>query len=85
MNEVVSLQIPHPDLISDLSKGVIGGFQGRGVFVPYGLDAELVLECGRALERKFDVPPYTATDMAIAVFIEVAIVLHRRKPGSHEV
>lgn len=45
----------------------IEGYNGRGVWVPAGLTAAEIMIGAAALERDFDVAPYTSRNMVIAV------------------
>jgi hypothetical protein len=74
------LKFPEPGLMSDVSKGTTEGYRGRGVFVPYGLDVELIMECAAVLEKEFEIAPYTSREITIAVLQSVSAVLHRRTP-----
>lgn len=41
----------------------LGAHDGRGVLVPDGMEASWIIEGGRVLEDKFDIPPYESRDM----------------------
>ena len=48
------------------------------MWTPFGLDAGMIAECSRMLERDFDIAPYTSQEMVAAVMIEVAKFLERQ-------
>lgn len=57
--------------------GQVGAYKGRGVFVPHGLTAAEVMEGAAALEQyseDWDIPHYTARDMAAAVLLAARAV-----------
>ena len=56
---------------SSRQAGKIENYEGRGVWVPDGLNASGIMEGAKALERQFGIAPYTARDMAIAVLLAV--------------
>jgi hypothetical protein len=47
--------------------GTIEEHEGRGVWVPKGMNVRDIMAGASALERQFEIAPYTARDMAIAV------------------
>lgn len=57
--------------------GEIQGFDGRGVFVPEGMEAWQIMAGARALERRHDVTPYISRCMVRDVLD--AIRAERRK------
>lgn len=49
----------------------IQAFEGRGVFVPFGMSAEEIMLGAKALEDRFDVPPYLSRAMVREVLSAV--------------
>lgn len=51
--------------------GTIEGYEGRGVWVPEGMNAHDIMEGAKALQSQFEVAPYTACEMARVVLLAV--------------
>lgn len=47
----------------NLSGYTLEEYKGRGVCVPVGQKASLIMEGAKVLQEQFDVPPYEARDM----------------------
>lgn len=51
--------------------GVIESYEGRGVWVPDGLNARDIMEVAGVLEHDFDVTPYISRVMACQVLLRI--------------
>lgn len=56
--------------------GTIEGYEGRGVWVPEGMDARDIMEGAKALEMAWDIAPFISR----AMVCDVLTAIQRAKP-----
>ena len=68
------------DYVPGTDRGTIEAYGSRGVYVPKGLTAGAVFECGKIIERQCEVGPYTARHIASEVLLAGAAIASRGRP-----